>query len=422
MSDISRIVIRNEDKMSRTLPLRDMNVFRLEIFIALLLFAAVAQAQTFQVLHSFSGGDDGANPEDGLTMDASGNLYGTASAGGIRQSGCSNFWGSYGCGNVFELKAYGSSWVAKPLYEFKGGSDYGNPGRGVVFGPDGALYGVTGYDVFRLAPPPTFCPTWACSWQETVLHQFSGSGDGSGPSSRLVFNSAGNIFGVTYFGGPYNNGTIYELSHNGGGWTESIIYAFNSQGGLGQGLPEGNIVFDPAGNLYGTTDCSATLGCFWGAVWQLQPSQSGWNLTNLYQWPSASGYQPVGVIRDSAGNLYGSDFGDSGIPGAIYELSPSNGGWNYTQLYDFQLGDLANGLVMDAAGNLYGADYEYGYGYIFKMTPSSNGWTFTTLHTFSGPDGEFPQGQIVIDRNGNLYGTTIKGGSDGYGVVWEITP
>jgi uncharacterized repeat protein (TIGR03803 family) len=155
----------------------------------------------------------------------------------------------------------------------------------------------------------------------------------------------------------------------------------------------------------------------------LQPTQSGWNLNNLYQFQGTDGYQPVGVIRDSAGNLFGTSFGAGGtFPGAVYELSPSAGGWSYNMLHEFSLGDVANELVMDSAGNLYGADYEYGYGYIFKMTPTDSGWTFTTLHTFDVTDGEFPQGQIVIDRNGNLYGTTIRGGSYGLGTVWRIAP
>ena len=155
----------------------------------------------------------------------------------------------------------------------------------------------------------------------------------------------------------------------------------------------------------------------------LQPSQSGWSLSALYQFNGNNGYQPVGVISDASGNLYGPTFGAAGNDsGTIYELSPSNGGWNYSLVHDFGFSDLANGLVMDSAGNLYGADYEYGYGYVFKLTRSGSGWTFTTLHTFSVTDGEFPQGQIVIDSNGNLYGTTIKGGTYGYGVLWEITP
>lgn len=396
------------------------------IVTAFALFTAVtqsAQAQTFQVIYNFTGGHDGAGPTDGLTIDAAGNLYGTASAGGHQVSGCENYEGNYGCGTIFEMKPFGSGWAFKPLYQFPGGSDNSNPYHGVVFGPDGALYGSAGTGVFRLTPPPSYCSNWLCSWRETVLYQFAGQPDATSPSSRLVFDSTGNMYGVSYFGGAYNDGAIFQLTHGSGGWTESVIHSFNSEGGLGEGLPEGSLVLDRSGSLYGTADCNATLGCFYGAVWELQPSQSGWNLTNLFQFNASNGYQPVGVISDPAGNLYGTTFGSPGlIIGAVYELSPSNGGWTYSQLHEFSLGDLANGLVMDAAGNLYGADYEYGYGYIFKMAHSGDSWTFTTLHTFSGPDGEFPQGPIVIDRSGNLYGTTIKGGSYGFGAVWEITP
>src|SRR5271167_185513 len=125
------------------------------------------------------------------------------------------------------------------LFDFQGGYDSGNPGNGVVIGPDGALYGLTngaggcnGYyicgNVFRLAPPPTFCASFICNWQETILHQFTGQPDGSLAASRVIFDSAGNMYGVTFFGGLYNDGAVYELSRNGGGWTEKIIYSFNS--------------------------------------------------------------------------------------------------------------------------------------------------------------------------------------------------
>ncbi len=406
--------------------LRQKTIVLISLTVLALAIAIVpaAHAQTFTVLHNFTGGPDGANPLNGLTIDAAGNLYGTASAGGQRVSGCENYEGSYGCGVVFEMKPSGSGWVLTPLYEFPGGANNSDPTLGVVFGPDGALYGVAGTGLYRLAPGPTRCADFQCRWQENLLYTFQGPPDASAPSSRVIFDSTGNMYGVSYFGGAYGNGAIFQLTHPGSAWTESVIHSFNSEGGLSQGLPEGSLVIDHSGDLYGTTDCSATLGCFWGAVWELQPSQSGWNLTNLYQWGLGDGYQPVGVISDSSGNLYGADFGDggSGIPGAIYQLSPSGGGWNYTQLHGYTIGDLANGLVMDSAGNLYGGDYAYGYGYIFKLSNPGNGWIFTTLHTFSQSDGEFPQGPIVIDKNGNLYGTTIKGGFYGYGVVWEITP
>ena len=393
-----------------------------------------AQAQTFQVLHNFTGGQDGADPLDGLTIDRYGNLYGTASAGGHQAYGCSNSYGDTGCGGVFELARSGTGWILRPLYDFQGGNDSGNPGYGVVLGPDGALYGVAagscsnyyicGY-VFRLRPPATSCASFKCSWQETVLHQFTGMPDGSLPASRLIFDSTGNMYGVTFFGGLYNWGAAYELSPGGGGWTESVMYSFNSVQGLGVAFPGGQLAIDPSGNLYGAADCNTTLGCFYGAVWQLQPSQGSWTLNSLFQFNGYNGYQPVGVLRDASGNLYGTTFGDGGNESAaVYELSPYNGGWNYSQLYNYGgFGeDSTSSLAMDSAGNLYGADSIVGYGYIFKLTRSGSGWTFSRLHSFSGPDGSGATGNLVFDSNGNLYGTTVKGGSYGYGVIWEITP
>jgi len=243
----------------------------LAVGITALACTTAGNAQTFTVLHNFAGALDGANPMNGLTIDAAGNLYGTASAGGRRVSGCENYEGTYGCGTVFEMKPYGSSWLFKPLYEFPGGANNSNPVFGVVFGPDGALYGEAGTGVYRLTPLPSYCTDWMCSWQENLLYTFQDQPDASAPSSRLAFDATGSMYGVSYFGGVYNNGAIFQLTHGSGGWTESVIHSFNSEGGLGQGLPEGSLVIDHSGDLYGTTDCSATLGCFWGAVWELQP-------------------------------------------------------------------------------------------------------------------------------------------------------
>jgi uncharacterized repeat protein (TIGR03803 family) len=407
--------------------------------LVLLMTAIPTQAQTFQVLHNFIGGRDGANPLDGLTIDRAGNLYGTASAGGNQAYGCQNSYGTQGCGAVFELARSGAGWILRPLYDFQGGYNSGNPGYGVVIGPDGALYGLTNGaggcndyyvcgNVFRLAPPPTSCTSFICDWQETVLHQFTGQPDGSLPSSRVIFDSTGNMYGVTFFGGLYNGGVVYELSRNGTGWTENVIYSFNINGTNGEGFPGGQLAIDPAGDLYGAAECSQMMGCFYGEVWQLQPSQQGWNESVLFQFNGNNGYAPdSGVIRDSSGNLFGTNSGNTGGGNGsanVYELSPSDGGWNYTQLYNYDdFGeDNTSALVMDSAGNLYGADSITGYGYIFKLTHSQNGWTFSRLHSFSGPDGAGASGQIVIDSAGNLYGTTSGGGAYGYGVIWEITP
>lgn len=396
---------------------------------ALMIVAATeAQAQSFQVLHNFTGGRDGANPLDGLTIDHNGNLYGTASAGGNQVSGC-NSDGTTGCGSVFELQRSGSGWILRPLYDFPSSSN-GNPGLGVVFGPDGALYGLTNGGsccggVFRLAPPATVCRSFTCDWQETVLYQFTGQPDGSGPTSRVLFDSAGNMYGATFFGGANNLGAVYELAPGSGGWTESVAYSFSQNNqSLGVSLPAGYLAIDQAGNLYGAAYCNDTIGCFYGAVFQLQPSQSGWSLNALYQFNGLNGYAPIGVIRDSSGNVYGVTTGAAGNDsGTIYEVSPSNGSWTYNLVYDFGFEDDASGLVIDSAGNLYGVNSsEFNDGYVFKLTRSGSGWTFTTLHTFSGADGASPYGQLVLDSSGNLYGTTESGGTHGYGVIWEITP
>ena len=406
---------------------------------ALMIVAATgAQAQTFHVLHNFTGSGDGANPPDGLTIDRSGNLYGVASAGGNQVAGCHNSQGTSGCGVVFELAHSASGWVLKPLYSFQGGID-AEPTLGVVFGPDGALYGLSAGtrvscsnqygcgSVYRLTPQATVCRSFTCPWQETVLYHFNGQPDGSSPTSRVLFDSAGNLYGTTFFGGANNIGAAYELSPANGGWTESVIYSFNQNSqSLGVAFPAGYLAIDQANNIYGAAYCNDTLGCFYGSDFQLQHGQSGWSLNDLYDFNGFNGYAPISVIRDASGNLYGVNTGDgSNDSGNIYEVSPSNDGWSLSALYDFGgLGeDNASGLVMDSAGNLYGVNASlFNPGSVFKLTPSSNGWTFTTLHSFNTIDGANPYGQLVLDSNGNLYGTTQTGGIHGYGVIWEITP
>ena len=207
-------------------------------------------------------------------------------------------------------------------------------------------------------------------------------------------------------------------------YTRAGSFTENSQG-YGVYFPSGQLAIDPSNNIYGPADCSIELSCFYGSVWQLQSQQGSWTLNELYHFNGNNGYQPVALLRDSSGDFFGTTFGDGGHDSAaVYELTPSNGGYNYTQLYSYGgVGDASTAaLVMDAAGNLYGADSEFGFGYIFKLTRSGNNWTFSTLHSFSGPDGEGATGTLVFDSAGNLYGTTVRGGAYGYGVIWEITP
>jgi hypothetical protein len=166
-----------------------------------------AQAQTFNVLHNFTGGQDGANPYAGVTMDAAGNLYGTTNVGG--DLNCNP---PHGCGTVYELKHKGSAFLFNPLYSFGAvTNDAGIATAPVVFGPDGSLYSTTSYGgtlgkgaVFKVRPSPTACKTALCPWSEEVLYSFQGgaNGDGANPIG-LIFDRAGNMYGTTSGGGTY---------------------------------------------------------------------------------------------------------------------------------------------------------------------------------------------------------------------------
>jgi len=202
------------------------------------------QAQTFSVLHDFTGGSDGLGPEASVTIGPSGVVYGTTGGGG-----------TYGNGTVFKLSRMNSTWVFSPLYEFTGKSDGGHPIGGVVFGPDGALYGTTqaGGDeddgtVYALRPPATFCRSVTCYWNQTVLHTFTGAPDGFNPwVENLVFDPAGNIYGTMTNGGTYGGGITFELTPSGGGYTESILHSFGS--GMDGAYPFAGVVLDAAGNV-----------------------------------------------------------------------------------------------------------------------------------------------------------------------------
>lgn len=399
----------------------------------LTVLAASAQAQTFQVLHTFTDGADGANPYAGLAIDQGGNLYGTADAGGYKGGSC----GSAGCGTVFKLSHHGSGWIFSPLYEFQGGDDGTDPSANVVIGPDGSLYSTTSQGgtanagtVFRLQPPVTICRSSLCYWTKTEIYQFTGVPNGGLPRGTLLFDQSGDIYGVTEDGGTGNQGgVVYKLTHSSEGWTQSIIY-----GEVG-GSPMSGVVLDDSGNLYGTTLIG---GGGYGSVYQLAPSGSGWilnTLTNFEQ--DGDGNEPIGgVILDAAGNLYGgtSGGGNNG-GGTIFEMTDSGGNWTMTNLYELGPGvfGVVASLTMDAAGNLYGATYDegtHGYGNVFKLTPSDGGWIYTDLYDFTGGiDGAYPGGNVTLDANGNIYGTAGNGGAqqchgfyNGCGTVWEITP
>ncbi len=406
------------------------------------------QAQTFQVIHNFTGGADGAAPWAGLTMDQAGNFYGT-----------SPNLGQHGQGTVFKLSRAGSGWVFNPLYSFAGGGDGGNPFSAVIFDAAGNLYGTTAYGgiggnggygtVFSVRPPGTPCSTALCLGKQAVLYTFTGGSDGANPNEyggSLVFDKAGNIYGTTTNGGlqecdkgapQLGCGTVFQLSPSGSGWTKSVLYRFT--GGSDGAWPTSGLIFDQAGNLYGTAIIGGVqggcqfvgyYGC--GVVFKLSPSGSGWTESVLYSFTGgADGGLPVGgLIFGPSGNLYGTtEYGGDGGGGTVFQLTPSNGTWTLETIYSFNgdEGELDN-LAIDEAGDLYGttgADGAYGNGNVFELQPSDGGWTYTSLYDFCAiypcNDGAIPVGSVIFDQHGNLYGTTYAGGSAGLGVVWEIT-
>jgi|HubBroStandDraft_2_1064218.scaffolds.fasta_scaffold24438_1 uncharacterized repeat protein (TIGR03803 family) len=349
---------------------------------------------------------DGAQPFGGLTFDQSGNLYGTAGSGGSGAF-CSR---QGGCGVVFKLTPHSDgSWTESVLSSFcsrtnctdgvfpigtlifdQAGNLYDmTVGGGIVAGPCGS--GGCGV-VFELMPHSDG------SWTESVLHSFcsfTNCSDGFEPQSGVTFDAKGNLYGTAGAGGrslscnvPYGCGVVFKLTPSANGhWTDQVLHRFAGKDG---DFPTGHVVFDPAGNLYSTTElggdlskCNGFGGC--GAVFQLTLSAHGsWKEQVLYRFTGAKdGRQPhAGLIFDPAGNLYGT----AGIGGK-----------------------LSCGL---------GA----GCGVVFKLAPNSKGgWKETVLQYFANHPGAQPLGDLIFDAAGNLYGTT-NGISPTNGSVFEITP
>ena len=247
---------------------------------------------------------------------------------------------------------------------------------------------------------------------ETVLWNFNG-GDGAVPQSGLTSHE-GNFYGTTYFGGIFGNGAVFELSPNGsGGWNETVLYSFTG-GADGQYPDLSYVIFDGLGNLYTTASYGGTHGD--GVAFELSPVGTSWTETVLYNFAGGTdGATPLGgLIVDPVGNLYGTTYGNGGT---VFELSPSVGGWTEQVIYS--LDDVA-GLTMDAAGNIFGASVST----VFDLSPNGKGgWTPTVLHTFTGSpkDGSNAYGTPVLDKAGNVYGTTFYGGAKNNGTVYKLS-
>ncbi len=391
--------------------------FALAVCVVAIATMRPAQAQTFTVLHRF-GGVDGNLPTAPI-LDRAGNLYGTTVEGGPGEFG--------GFGNIYKLSHTASGWVFNTLYNFTAHADGAYPDNGgPTIGPDGTLYGTAGGEgaggngtLYNLRPPATFCRSIFCD-AITVLHAFAGGNDGSGPNANLVFDAAGNIYGTTAGGGEHGYGTVFQATRSGGSWTETVLHSFNPPDGIN---PTAGVILDSAGNLYGTTVAGGAHN--WGTVFELTHSGSGWTEQVLYTFTNTSdGRSPFGgLVMDSAGNLYGSaQHNGHNFGGTVFKLSRSGGGWTFTLLYSLSgLAGPADHLTLDSAGNLYGTTYQDGVnqqGSVFELSPSGGGWVYTDLHDFSGDDGALPTSTVVLDPSGNIFGTTSQGVN---GVIFEIT-
>jgi uncharacterized repeat protein (TIGR03803 family) len=379
-----------------------------------------AHAQTFSVLHNFTGGSDGANPLCGFTIDAAGNLYGTTNAGGVS-----------GWGTVFKMTQSGSVVV---LYSFTGGIDGGNPGASLLLDAGtGYLYGTTNAGgasgagtVFKVSP---------YGGKYNVLYTFTGGTDGASPEAALAIDAAGFLYGTTTAGGEHGYGTVFRLGlHQPPGSAYKVLHSF----GLGADgeVPVAGVTLDASGNLYGTTSAGGTYG--YGTVFQLSPPRpsdlSSWTerILHNFQYADDGAVPYAGLIFDQSGNLYGAATeGGAGTNGGgtIFKLTPSQSGWTFTVLYRLPGSGISGtfrNVIMDASGSLYGTTHCDGAnnaGTVYKLTYLGGTWIYHSLYVFTGgSDGLYSFSNLVFDANGNLYGSTDLGGANGSGVVFRITP
>jgi uncharacterized repeat protein (TIGR03803 family) len=283
---------------------------------------------------------------------------------------------------------------------------------------------------------------------QTAIYNFQNKATGAVPESGVIADSAGNLYGTTTLGGScalskQGCGIVFELSPSSTGWTETVLHTFAA--GTADGYqPQTGLVFDSHGNLYGSTAGGGTgtacsEGC--GTIFELQPqSGGGWLESILYNFTNGSdGASPTGsLVLDADGNIYGTTLGGSNSDGTVFELTTTG---TFTSIFTFATGQgrwPESGVIFDSAGNLFGttmiggdvsgswgcANFS-GCGVVFRLTPSSTGWRYSQIYVFHGPGGARPVGGLVFDAAGNLYGTTISGGTPTYpgvGTVFEISP
>ncbi|MFZ0732388.1 MAG: choice-of-anchor tandem repeat GloVer-containing protein [Candidatus Sulfotelmatobacter sp.] len=389
-------------------------------------------ANTYSVVRNFSP-RSGDIPYGGLLMDQAGNLYGADSSGGTQN------WGA-----IFELTPNGKGgWTYTEIYDCGKADDCSVPVGSLVMDEAGDLYGVTYFgNVFELMP------SGSGVWTGRVIHTFGGGSDGSAPSP-VILDGDGDLYGVNGTGGHNNLGYVFELTSSIGGWSLVHLHDFtgsdgaettNTAGGQVAGL-----VWDSAGNLYGTTGLGGSSakcqgGC--GLIFELKNDSGSWTETVLHDFTGSDGANPdAPLTMDAAGNLYGTTTsgGTKGL-GVVFKLAPSSGTWSSKVLHDFTGAHLDGAypntaLIVDAGGNLYGATEsggadlqscqvmnDFGCGTAFELSPNGTQWKISILHAFTGrKDGGFPGG-VVRDSSGNLYGAAQAGGANAGGLLFKIVP
>jgi uncharacterized repeat protein (TIGR03803 family) len=438
---------------------------RLGAALIAMLFAgsALASGQTEFLAYSFptatrSSMADGCSPQGNLVADSAGNLYGTTKDCGV------------GVGVVFELTRPvppDTEWTETVLYTFATSTlDGSNPQEGVVFDAFGNLYGTTasggttGFGVvFELLPPATA----GGPWTESILYNFQGGvTDGATPSGGVVFDSAGNLYGVTANGGSGeqeydfdSTGIAYKLTPSptpGAPWTETILHHFLARAGVVH--PVGALVFDGKGNLYGASEGGTSIGHSLGAAaYKLASPVSGsgeWNQTLLYSFGGPDDGPQSGLTFHNSGRLYGTtETAGAYDGGTVFELVPpaaeGGGAWTENVLYTFGNGTdgaypLGN-VIFDKAGNLYSTTfvggsgaaspdcYDRGCGTVFELTPPATdggNWTEIILHSFpavgSKTDGSQPTSGLLLWKNSELFGVTPGSGKGSAGTVFAVIP
>jgi len=376
------------------------------LLAAMLIFSGSlpAHASSYQVLYSFGASlTDGANPNAGVIMDASGNLYGTTGFGGAK-----------GQGTIFKLSSTGQLTL---LHSFAGKKDGGEVFGGLIFDAAGNLYGTAasggrkGFGtVFRLSPKEKL----------RVLYIFAGPTKGGAfPEDALLRDAAGNLFLTTSAGGADNFGTVFEIPHTG---KRRILYSFTGSPDDGD-APVAGLIEDAQGNLFGTTggDGATKLG----SIFEVS-SNGTFMLLHSFVGGSSDGARPEGaLLPDGSGNFFGTTHdGGTSNHGTVFELT-SGGALMLLHSFAGTVDGAGpdGGLIADASANLYGTAAGGGsnsLGTVFELT---TGGTLIVLHDFAGfGDGANPEAGLISDGAGNFYGTTLNGGAHGFGTVFKLTP